>query len=58
MALLGLCMTSPLVLDPKSEMALRKLAKYCKSHLSHGTVDFHKPISEPYAECELSKVGA
>ncbi|MBS1722064.1 MAG: hypothetical protein JSS66_03540 [Armatimonadetes bacterium] len=31
-ALLSLCMTSDLQLDAQSEVALRKLAEFCKSH--------------------------
>lgn len=31
-ALLSLCMTSDMALDPQSEQAMRKLAEFCKSH--------------------------
>ncbi|MBL8064772.1 MAG: hypothetical protein JNM34_02820 [Chthonomonadaceae bacterium] len=42
-ALLSLCMTSNLQLDPQSELALRKLANFCKSHRnSHLDTDGHK----------------
>jgi hypothetical protein len=57
-ALLGLCMTSPLKLDPKSELALKKLANYCKQQLSQSSVEFHPSRGESAAKCELSKVGA
>ena len=31
-AILGLCLTSPQVLDALSERAVKKLANYCSSH--------------------------
>ena len=53
-ALLGLCLTSPIGLDPISERALRKLAEYCSStgnHKSIASAALH-PIRE------LGKAGA
>lgn len=57
-ALLGLCMTSPLKLDPESEKALRKLAEYCQVQLSKSSsVEYRSTIQKPFLDCELSKVG-
>lgn len=44
-ALLGLCMTSQLTLDPQSRNALNKLASFCKSHIN-GRCTHTKPVDE------------
>ena len=55
-SLLGLCLTSPMALDPNSEAALRKLAEYCSIH-SHL---YHRSLSSQLAglQTELEKAEA
>lgn len=48
-ALLSLCLTSELPLDPGSERAVRKLAEFCKSH-KNSKSNHTKPVIGSFYE--------